>query len=273
MVVPIAGCLCCVNGCFKAKTVLKVAPDGSGRITESIGMSKATIQQIEFIVSGFAQGMGAEKPEGGLMDEGSFKGKTANYGPGVKFLGSKKSEKGAMVTTTAEYAVADVSKIKLAPSNSPDVPGPGDGGKKKEQPFKFSLRKLPGGLSELKIHVPPPKPIKDEGNAADGGRETPPTAGDQDLPPEVVDMFKEVEMSISLECGKEIVETNATHVKGNRITLVQFSFAKLMEDQETLMALQKLGPESQSLQAIKPLLKDIEGIKFELEPTVVVKFR
>jgi hypothetical protein len=267
-----AVCLPCLTGCFKVTTVLKVNRDGSGTLVETTGISEQTLQQLEAMVSGFAQGMGAEaKPADGLLSEDSFKTKAGSYGPGVKLLGFKKTQEGDWVQATATYAAKDVTKIRLSSSNQPDMPG-----QQKQEgapPYLFRLRKLPGGLTELTIKIPPPKPAPPEAgkptedNAA--GAEQP----DQQMPPEMLQMFKDLEITVAVECGSEIVETNATHVEGNRVTLVHFAFGKLLENQDKLKELAKLGPAARDLETIKPLLKGIEGMQFELEPKVVAKFR
>jgi len=270
-----AVCLPCLTGCFKVTTVLKVHPEGNGTLVETMGLSKEALKQLEAIFSGVAEGMGADaKPTGGFLCEDSFKSKAGSYGPGVKLLGIKKTEDGDWVQTVATYAAKDVNRIRLSENSQPDMPGQDKEKKEEETPYLFKLRKLPEGLAELTITVPQPKPAPAAAND-EPAKENAPGAEqpDQQVPPEMLKMFKDLEITVAVECGKEIVETNATYAEGNRVTLAHCAFAKLLENQDKLKELAKLGPAAQDLEALKPLLKGSEGFQFELEPQVVIKFR
>ena len=60
-----------------------------------------------------------------------------------------------------------------------------------------------------------------------------------------------------------IVKTNAEYVSGQRITLLEMDVEALLADEEKFKALQgKIGPDA-TLSQVKPLLKDIKGIKID----------
>src|SRR5687767_7766573 len=74
-----------------------------------------------------------------------------------------------------------------------------------------------------------------------------------------------------------IVKTNADYVDGSRITLLEMDVMELLSDEAKLKALQSKigsagGPESLSLSTVRPLLKDIKGIKID-GPSISVEFR
>ncbi len=109
---------------------------------------------------------------------------------------------------------------------------------------------------------------------------TPDPAGGGDMPdltnPMVMSMiktmFKGFKINIGLEVVGSIVKTNAEYVSGPRITLLEMDVESLLADEAKLKALQgKLGPDV-SLSEIKPLLKDIKGIKID-GPSISVEFR
>lgn len=271
-------CLPNLVGCFKVGTLLKVNPDGSGRLIESLDMNEQTLNQMQAMMADFALGMGAQaKPKVDMFSSDSFKVKASEYGPGVKLLGVKKTKENGRFKVVAEYAVTDISKVRLSSNTQQQMPGPGRAGpgaslNKPGKTFKLSLRKLPRGLSELTIKLPPPEPgsrKQQKPKAADAGSRPP----EQNPPPQMLEMLKDLEMTLAVECGKEIVETNATNVEGNRVTLVHFAFGELLKHPEKLKELQQLGPKARDLEAVKPLVKGLKGIQFEWEPVVHVKFR
>ena len=85
-------------------------------------------------------------------------------------------------------------------------------------------------------------------------------------------MFKGFKVNIALEVVGSIVKTNAEYVSGSRITLLEMDVEALLADEEKFKALQgKIGPDA-TLSQVKPLLKDIKGIKID-GPSISVEFR
>jgi hypothetical protein len=85
-------------------------------------------------------------------------------------------------------------------------------------------------------------------------------------------MFKGFKINIGLEVVGSIVKTNAEYVSGSRLTLLEMDVESLLADEAKLKALQgKLRPDA-SLSEVKPLLKDIKGIKID-GPSISVEFR
>ena len=83
-------------------------------------------------------------------------------------------------------------------------------------------------------------------------------------------MFKGMRFAIRVECEGDIIETNATNVDGNIITLLDLNFDTIMDHGEKLKELEARKPEG--IEEVKDLLKDIEGLKLELQREVVVQF-
>jgi hypothetical protein len=83
-------------------------------------------------------------------------------------------------------------------------------------------------------------------------------------------MFAGFKVAIDLEVDGKIVKTNADYVNGSRITLLELELAGLLEDEAKLRELQgKLGT---SLAEIRPLLKDVKGVKVN-KSVVTVEYR
>ena len=85
-------------------------------------------------------------------------------------------------------------------------------------------------------------------------------------------MFQGFKVAIDLEVDGKIVKTNADYVNGSRITLLEIEMAGLFEDEAKLRELQtKIGPAPRS-RTIRPLLKDVKGVKVN-HPVVTVEYR
>jgi hypothetical protein len=167
------------------------------------------------------------------------------------------------------FAFDDINQVEV--SQDPNMSG-GAGGMnapppKNESPVRFKLTRA-GPTSTLTIQFQD-KPM------SDAPARTPP--GGPDLTdPTVLNMVKAMfegfKIGIDLQVAGSLVKTNAEHVNGSRITLLEMDMAALFADSEKLKALQgKVGPGA-SLSQVKPYLKDIKGIKID-GPTVTVEFR
>jgi len=79
-------------------------------------------------------------------------------------------------------------------------------------------------------------------------------------------------VSIDVVVDGAIVETNADHVAGSRVTLLEMDMETLLKDEAKLTELQKvLGPGA-SVSELKPYLKDVKGLKIN-DPVVTIAFK
>jgi hypothetical protein len=85
-------------------------------------------------------------------------------------------------------------------------------------------------------------------------------------------MFKGFKVSIDVVVAGAIVKTNADHVAGSRVTLLEMDMEALLTDDAKLKELQKvLGPGA-SVSELKPYLKDVKGLKIN-DPVVTIAFK
>ena len=75
-----------------------------------------------------------------------------------------------------------------------------------------------------------------------------------------------------IEVAGKILKTNADHVAGSRVTLLEMDMEALLQDEAKLKQVQKaLGPNA-SVSELKPYLKDVKGLKVN-DPVVTIAFR
>ncbi|MCK7522007.1 MAG: hypothetical protein MZV64_32170 [Ignavibacteriales bacterium] len=117
-----------------------------------------------------------------------------------------------------------------------------------------------------------------EGKKADKSADTTKTdeIAESEIPPDSADVekmikvMKDMRAKIEIKIDGKITNTNATHVDGNTITLFDIDFGKLISDADKLEQFKKFNPDS--FEEVKKLVKDIPGIKVELNKEVFIEF-
>ena len=265
-----------LSGCLQIENVVKLQPDGSGRLEEKVVMSKATVAQIEQMAAGFGD-LGGEKKDGKpakgfeLMDAEKLKAAAAKMGEGVTFIGAQKIDTESGSGFVATYAFTDINKLKLDQNPSDLLPTPG--GKKgaagpagaKTEPVTFQFTK--GTLAELTVKMPIP-----DVKAAGKQKEQAAAAGMEEMAMQMMQqMFKDMKVSMAIEVAGTIKETNAEYRDGSRVTLMEMDFNKLLANPEKFKQLAKENPKT--IQESKALMKGIDGVKVEAAPEVKIKFQ
>lgn len=270
-----------ITGCIQVDKVVKLKPDGSGTIEETVVMSKEMVAQMKQMTEGFS-GLGGEKPAGGaapqgfhLMDEKKLREAAGKMGEGVTFVSAKPVMKPSGEGFVATYAFADINKLKLSqdlgdsmPQGGPGGPdgagGPGAPKPAPSDPVTFQFTK--GAPASLTITSPQPK------QPAEMPKRPAQPEGSEDMAMMMMQqMFKDMKMSLAIEFVGRITQTNATNVSGSRVTLAEMDFNKVLANPEKFKALTKAQPKS--LDEAKVLLKGVDGIKMETQPKVTVKFQ
>ena len=83
--------------------------------------------------------------------------------------------------------------------------------------------------------------------------------------------FRDMRIAMHVEVVGEIVETNAMHVEGARVTMIDINFGELVANEEALQAMAERKPET--VADMKELMKIVPGLKMEIEPEVAILFR
>ena len=255
----------CLSGCLQIEKIVKLKPDGSGTIEETLVMSKETAARLKQMAASFGKPAGGKKgaaPDSGLLNEKALREEADTMGAGVKFVSAKKIDTDKSEGFTAVFSFADIDKLKLDqnPGSALSSVGGAKGGpgQSKNEPLVFHFTK--GSPAELEIAMPQskaaPKPQSDEAQAV--------------AMQAMQQIFKDMKITIAVEVHGSITETNAQYRDGSRVTLMEMDFNKLLSNPEKLKELAKGNP--QSLQESKALLKGLDGVKIESAPGVTVKF-
>jgi hypothetical protein len=276
-------------GCLQVDTLIKVKPDGSGTIEETFMMSKEVVQLMTGMMEGMMEGMAepgkepsAKQPEQkqakdsfDLFDEAKLKQEAGAMGEGVTYVSGKKISTDTFEGYRAVYAFADINKLTLNQNPSDSVPSdPSESGSaKKAEYVAFHFTK--GAPATLMVKLPDEKPLKKD-DAAKPAETPEPSAAEQQQEAEMMlaqmkTMFKGMKIAMAIEVQGAVVQTNATHRDGSRITLMELDFGKLLEMPDKLVQFSQLQPET--LEDAKKFMKDLPGIKAEMNKEVTIKFK
>lgn len=279
----VCAAICLFSGCIQDNTVINVKSDGSGTIEETVLMGNAFIEMMQ----GLTKGMGEEgaqdadksqkqkpKSEESMINEMMEKAKTnaKEFGEGVKFVSAKPAKTQTASGYTAIYSFSDISKVTL--NQNPGKKTPGESKKEeadaeaaKNDTIRFAFKK--GPVSRLSVTMPPPKTDSKKDKKDEAAKKD--EADDPQSVEMLKSMFKDMKVSIVLNMVGDVVNTNATYRTGNKITLIDMDFGKLINDIALLKKINKAQP--QSVEEVKTMVKGMEGLKLEFTNPVTVDFK
>jgi hypothetical protein len=249
------------SGCLNSTSLVKVKPDGSGTIEQTMLVNVAAIKGM---MAGF--GGGQMKQSGGILNEEDFKRSAERMG--VRPVSLTPVKDGGFEGAKAVYAFDDITKIRV--DQDPQMAGAADAGLRgsSSTPIKFGFTRE-GGTSRLTITV-------DEKIAAGATEKAQSAPSIDQIDPAMMQMVKKMfegfRVLIDLEVEGAIVKTNADYVNGSKITLLELDVASILADEAKLTALQSKVRPGLSLSELRPYLKDIKGVKVN-HPNVTIEYR
>ena len=264
-------------GCFQVDTVVRVNPDGSGTVVETMMFSKKMLAQMNEMMQGFADEGGAKPEPFDLFEPDKLKKQAADMGEGVCFKSAKRSETADYSGYTVIYAFKDINRLRLNRNKG----GAADTAGEKNSPSApvlFHFRKGPPARLTVEMPrgkaagaAPESKKEKDE-SAKDDTASSPPNKGDisEEEMKDLLETFMGMKMTLSVEVNGAIRETNATHLSGNRITIFDFDLARFGSSIPQMEKLKQM--KGRSLAEAKELLKDFPGMKVDMNDQLTVEF-
>jgi hypothetical protein len=260
-----------LSGCFQVETTVRLNPDGSGTVEEKMLLSNMIIGQMDQMAKAFAPPGGKTKPFS-LYDPKKLRKQAAAMGPGVVFVSGKPLVEKGFKGYRATYSFKDINKLVLSSKGAGSMSELPGAKADKEQSLLF--RFTPGKQARLVLRQPHPEK---KAGTTDSRMETAASEGDTDKPamtPEqektMEEFLKGMKFSLNIVINGTVKETNATFRDGNRITVFEFDPGRMILDAKKLELLKKVEPASP--EEAKAILKDIPGIKIELNDPLEVVF-
>ncbi len=256
-----------IAGCMEIETVVRVKPDGSGTITERLVMSNEIVDMMKEMAP---EGQPAE-----LYNEQELRDAAPGYGEGVTFVSVKDVETEFGKGHETSYAFTDVNKIRVGQDPGEKMPGaePVEGEDDAGDFTTFTMQ--PGSPGELVIHWPvdeaKSKSVETTETASTNETPVEQSAEEQEAAMEMMKMaFKDMRMSMHVEVAGSVVDSNATHLNGSRVTLVEIAFADFLDSEKAMTAM--ASNSDQTVADMKEMMALVPGLKMEIEPEVTVRF-
>jgi hypothetical protein len=256
-----------VAGCMEIETVVRVKSDGSGTITERLVMSNEIVEMMKEMAP---EGQPVE-----LFNEQELRDAAPGYGEGVTYVSARDVETEFGRGYEASYSFTDINKIRVGQDPGDKMPGGEEMEGEAEKGDFTTFTMMPGSPSELVIHWPVDQNKSGTVESADEVlvEETTDEQSpeQQEATMEMMKMaFKDMRMSMHVEVAGQVVDSNATHLNGNRVTLVEIAFADFLDSEEAMTKM--ASNEGQSVADMKEMMRLIPGLKMEIEPEVSVQF-
>lgn len=265
----VGGCVCVVvslalAGCFQSSTLVKLNPDGSGTVEQTLTMNAQTLAQLSSLqaMGNSKDGASAKAESTEPFSEADAKAQAAKMGEGVTFVSSQKIQNGQFSGRKAIYAFKDVRKLALEEVNAPASGTSGMTTKSDDPPMTFTFKQLPNGDGLLTI----------DNAAARKGSGLPGGSGDGDANnPQAMQMMKMflqgLKVDVAVQVGR-IVKTNIPYVQGSTATLLSMDFDQLLADPTAFDRIQKAKTPDETRAA----LKTVKGIEVNLDPQLTLEF-
>jgi len=250
------------TGCLQVDSKVKLKKDGSGTIEEKVLMSSMVVEMMNQFMSSFPDSTG-EMEKFSLFKEEELKGKASNYGEGVKYVSGKEIKMDGWEGYQAIYSFKNINTLKMDMDPNKKVELDEGGNETSNEYFSFKFK--PGRVAELIIDRPDMS-MKEENEETDDSENT----EDHQLDDKIVKMMDGMRIKVSLQPEGNIVNTNASFVNGSEVTLIDIDFSKILKNKESLDLLKKNPPKS--LDEMEVIVKNIPGMKIELQKPVSIKF-
>ena len=261
------------SGCLQVNTNVKVNPDGSGTIEETVMMSSEVIQMFKQFASSFSEDS-TKQEDFEMFKEEDAKKRASDYGEGVEYVSGEHVNTDTQEGFKAIYSFKDLNLLKINQNpnsklSMDELKSEGieeDTVDVKEEYVNFQFIK--GNPAEIIVHFSQPKEKEDDKfNDEETESDTSQNMAEMG---QMKQILKDLKMSLSLELNGKIDQTNATFVDGSKITLFEIDFGKLLDDEEKFKEFTKIHPNS--LEELKEIVKGIPGIKIEMNEPMMVKF-
>jgi len=260
--------LALLPGCLQMERIVRVNRDGSGVLIERMVLSNEIVAMMS--------GMQSDGQPIDIRDDEKLRANAARFGDSVRLLSVRDVVTDFGRGYEAQYAFDDVNVLRVGQNIDDSMPGdPAAGDATAGKQPKFTTFTMRGASpAELIIHWPVDQAGPDAG---DGGSSADSAAVASSPEQEQMAMemmktaFRGMRVAMHVEVPGEIVETSATHLAGHRVTLMDVDFGALLSDEGALHAL--AGNRPASVADMKQLLGLVPGLKLEVEPEVVIRFR
>lgn len=266
-------------GCFQTETVIRVNPNGSGLIEETLLLSNTALESMLNLTQELQTAMTDGKTEEKAVKKDPLQEmireaqkKTDRYGPKVRFVSAVPIRTETMGGYKALYAFEDINTVQIDqnPANKVDKPGTEKSPQAKMEEFiRFKLDK--GPRTVLTVTMPKEKEKEKEKFKENKQGETEKKPADPQTAEMMKALFKDMGMKVSVKINGTILKTNASYRNQSEIALFEVNFGKLLDNLEAFEKLSESEPKT--VPEMMALVKGMKGLKIEMNNPVWVEFK
>lgn len=249
------------SACLRSTTTISIAPDGSGTVVQETGVTPQALAMLQGVAA-------STNAQGGGVTElfGEEQAKKAADAMGVRFISGEPIKTGDLDGYRARFAFDDIRKVQMKLAQDPTAAISPGSDTATEPPFEFAFEQR-ASSSVLTITVPDQTPGAGGPLGSLSGGMPGGAGGDAQMNQQGLQMMRMMMqglfVDVSLSVDGRIVNTNAPHVDGSRVTLLQIDFDRLAADEAAWQKLQA-APDLKALSVI-PGLKVIADRKVTIE--------
>ncbi len=270
-----------LSGCLQNETTVHVNPDGSGTIVEETFLGEQMTAMLGSLGNlGGKQDKPSKDPLDDMFSQEKVKAKAAKLGEGVTLSKIEKLEKDGKKGARITYQFADINKLLLPLNDATSALDQGTGGpptadegspapeakKKQGDPIRFQMAD-----GKLTITMPRPDSSKKDEAKNKPEDETSKDDANNDQSEMMKSMLADMKIAIRVVAESGISSTDATHVDGQTVTLLEMNFSELITNPDAMKTLEKL--EGRSPEAAAAALKGIKGVKVEIKEKITLKMK
>jgi hypothetical protein len=251
-----------LSACLEMNSVVTVNKNGTATIEET-ALVGAQLKAMLGSLGAQAGPDGQPNPAAGLKDMVPDKAKAEER---AKELGEGVTVQSHQEVTTPDgksgvkvtYAVADINKVKYAPFNAKDT----NSGESAKMTFALAgdTLTITQPADAQKAQAPAEKPqIPKEQMQAQMAMMKP--------------MFAGMRMSMQVKGGAGIASSDATHVDGDTVTLMDVQIDKIMDKPDVFAKFMESSEKNPTQAEVAEMFKGVDGIKVEGKKAVSIKLK
>lgn len=256
-----------LSGCLQIFTTVSVNPDGSGEVEETIYIGKNLLnlfQSISVMFQDSTKTMTAEE----IFNRDEIAANGKKLGEGVELTKFENLHSGDLSGYKATFSFGDISKIKIDQNPDNKMPSFGQENETATQNGQISFAFEKGMNSNLKILLPQMQ--SDEKFAEDVIADDT-SFVDQKAIDEFVEMFEGLKVSVQVKINGEIISTDARHVDGGVITLLNFDIKQILKNPDLIKTFKAQKPSN--IAELEKFAGLIPGFQIEFNKIVNVTFK
>lgn len=261
LIKPVLLITLCLNlaACFEERVVVSINKDGSGVVTHR------SYNNAQPLMAGLLGGAEQTETDGSQYNDAYFAARAKEMGTGVEVKNWKLANNTlGFPGYEAEYSFSDINTLQVETSPVDEQ------AKQQNQQVDSSALEVQHYFTmqdgELIIHTPEPDTEQNQEQAATQAS----NAMNQQILSMMGNMLKGARVSIQIEALDKIKSTNARHVDGNLVTIMDVRLDQLLQDPALFERVQNYSALNRA--EAQALADQIDGLDVDTQAQIKIQF-